>query len=218
MGKYRTTYSEAEVSAAVDKVRRKLLGVNEAARRFGVPKSTIRSRTKMNPRNVVRSGPQSILTSEEEDEIQKWIFDMQCRGFPVTQEMLMGTVQQILIAQPRKNPFKNNCPGKKWFKLFRQRHPEIAIRTPEFITNASSKVSPEDIKGWYSVIDYYIEQNDLKQILEDPDRMINGDETNFLLNPKTKAVLAMRGSRNVYLSRAEKNTPSCQCQPLANCQ
>ncbi|KAL9702723.1 hypothetical protein quinque_006241 [Culex quinquefasciatus] len=123
---------------------------------------------------------------------------MQCRGFPVTQEMLMGTVQQILIAQPRKNPFKNNCPGKKWFKLFRQRHPEIAIRTPEFITNASSKVSPEDIKGWYSVIDYYIEQNDLKQILEDPDRMINGDETNFLLNPKTKAVLAMRGSRNVY--------------------
>lgn len=98
-------------------MRRKLLGVNEAARRFGVPKSTIRSRTKMNPRNVVRSGPQSILTSEEEDEIQKWIFDMQRRGFPVTQEMLMGTVQQILIAQPRKNPFKNNCPGLFTFSI-----------------------------------------------------------------------------------------------------
>lgn len=87
------------------------MGINEAARHFGVPRSTIRSRTRLNPRAIIRSGPQSILTSEEEAEIKKWIFDMQRRGFPVTEDMLEGTVQKILTAMPRKNPFKENRPG-----------------------------------------------------------------------------------------------------------
>lgn len=198
MVKYRTTYTEAEVSAAVDRVRRKVMGVNEAARRFGVPRSTIRSRTKMNVQNVVRSGPQPILTPEEESEIEQWIFDMQRRGFPVTPYMLMTTVQEILIALPRDNPFKDNCPGKKWFKLFRQRHPQIALRTPEFISNASSKVSPEDVLKWFTTIETYLDVHDLMEILQDPERFINGDESNFLLNPKNKTVLALRGSRIVY--------------------
>lgn len=36
------------------------------------------------------------------------------------------------------------------------------------------------------------------EILQDASRIYNGDETSFFLNPKTKAVLAARGSRNVY--------------------
>lgn len=95
----------------MDRVRRQVMGINQAARHFGVPRSTIRSRTKMNVQNVVRSGPQSVLTPEEESQIEKWIFDMQRRGFPVTPDMLIGTVQEILNALPRQNPFKNNCPG-----------------------------------------------------------------------------------------------------------
>lgn len=78
------------------------------------------------------------------------------------------------------------------------RHSSISLRTPEFVTNASAKVTPSDIKSWFSKVELYLEKENLREILNDPSRIINGDETSFQLNPKTKAVLALRGSRNVY--------------------
>lgn len=83
-------------------------------------------------------------------------------------------------------------------QLFLRRHPNIARRTPEFVTNASAKVSPADIISWFNNIEEYLTSRDFLDILQDPNRIINGDETSFQLNPKNKTVFALRGSRNVY--------------------
>lgn len=41
-------------------------------------------------------------------------------------------------------------------------------------------------------------KNEFYDILADPERVFNGDETSFYLHPKTKEVIARTGSRNVY--------------------
>ncbi|XP_062704375.1 uncharacterized protein LOC134286727 [Aedes albopictus] len=174
------------------------MGVNKAAKHYGVPRSTIRSRLKMKDRAVYRSGPMSVLTEQEEDELESWVFDSQRRGIPVTKDMLRESVKHFLDENPRDNPFINNYSGMKWLKLFLQRRPKIALRTPEFITNASAKVSPDDIKSWFRQIETYLTEKNLMHVLDDPRRILNGDETSFNLNPKTKTVLALRSSRNVY--------------------
>lgn len=87
------------------------MSIKKASKHYGIPRSTIRSRLTKKNQEHIRAGPETVLTLEEEKEIEEWIFDMQARGFPITKEWLLDTVQQYLDANPRENPFANNRPG-----------------------------------------------------------------------------------------------------------
>lgn len=102
-------------------------------------------------------------------------------------------VKDFLDAAPRENPFKNNMPGNKWYENFLKRHPNLTVRTPEPITDASSKVAESNIRGWFEQIKKYLTEKDYFKIVEDPSRVFNGDETNFLMCPKSGKVLAPKG-------------------------
>lgn len=62
-------------------------------------------------------------------------------------------------------------------------------------TAASSNVSKDDIMKWFDNIEKYLKKEGLYDILADPDRVFDGDETGFQLCPKTKTVLAAKGAR-----------------------
>jgi hypothetical protein len=88
--------------------------------------------------------------------------------------------------------------GYKWYVNFLKRHPEISIRIPEKVTKASGAISREDIEKWFAKVLSYLEKKNHLDILADPTRVWNGDETNVRSHPKEKGVMAICGSRNVY--------------------
>jgi len=53
-------------------------------------------------------------------------------------------------------------------------------------------------KKWFSEVHLYLVENGLNEILEDPTRVFNEDETGFSLCPKNKTVLAPRGVKDIY--------------------
>lgn len=116
--RYRNTYSEAEISAACDKIRHKEMSIKKAAKHYGIPRTTIRSRLAKKNQTVFRSGPATVLTPEEELELEEWVFDMQKRGFPVTKQMLLGNVKKYLDANPKANKVPENVPGKSSIPSF----------------------------------------------------------------------------------------------------
>lgn len=79
-----------------------------------------------------------------------------------------------------------------------KRHPELTMRTPESVTAASSCVAENDIRKWFTEIETYLKDHQYMEILSDPGRVLNGDETNFLLCPKSGRVIAIKGDKNVY--------------------
>lgn len=84
----------------------------------------------------------------------------------------------------------------------------LAIRKPESISRAAATVSELDIRKWFQHIGKYLTDNNLSDILKDPRRVLNGDETSFLFDPVTKSVIASKGNQNVYLvqqAEAKKN-------------
>lgn len=95
----------------------------------------------------------------------------------------------------RPNSFKENWPGLGWYQSFLRRHPNISLRTPEGVTAASSCVSENDIKYWFQNIEDLLKEGNALVILQDPDRIFNGDETVFLLCPKRSKVLAPRDQK-----------------------
>lgn len=224
MPRKRENFSQSNIDAAVHAFLNNGLSKKAAAHKFGIPRSTLHHRLK-NPHRKKTCGPATVLTEEEEDLLQNWIIDSCKKGFPRRKEDLLCSIQQFLETNERQNPFKNNLPGIKyifsslknihidirfiyifinffvgfwWYKAFMRRHPLISIRTSEHVTSASACVSEKDIKKWFADVQLYLEDNGLDEILQDPTRVFNGDETGFSLCPKNKTVLAPKGVKDIY--------------------
>lgn len=147
-----------------------------------------------------------MLTEEEEDVLSKWIIACSKKGFPRRKDDIIQAVKTFLDEVPRNNPFQNNTPGKTWYYAFLRRKPELSLRTAEAVTTASSNVSANDIRKWFTQISAYLKEKGLIDILDDPRRIFNADETNFMFCPKNRKVLAPRGSKNVYTIESQSKT------------
>ncbi|CAH2001405.1 unnamed protein product [Acanthoscelides obtectus] len=81
---------------------------------------------------------------------------------------------------------------------FLKRHPNISKRTAEGVTSSSACISEQDIRNWFVNIYDYLKQTNLEDVLKDPSRIFNADESGFEICPSTGKVFAAKGTRNVY--------------------
>ncbi|XP_053691396.1 uncharacterized protein LOC128739919 [Sabethes cyaneus] len=103
-----------------------------------------------------------------------------------------------VLSKQEEQQIVNWLNGRKWMAGFMRRNPGFSIRTPEAVSLASGRVTEKDIRGWFQVVDNWLTANQMREILKDPTRVFNGDETSFYMHPKSKEVIARTGSRNVY--------------------
>lgn len=194
--RYNKNYTEEKLQNALNAINSGM-AIRVAAKQFNVPRATLQFR-KSAKFSKSSLGPKPILNMDEEQLIVKWITECQRKGFPRRLNDVQTSVKNFLDKSPRENPFVNNYPGEGWYKAFLRRHPEVSIRTPEGVSAASSKVSEKDIRKWFENIYEYLTTKGYANILTDPTRIFNGDETGFMLCPKNSKVLAPRGCKNVY--------------------
>ncbi|KAJ8930950.1 hypothetical protein NQ314_016214 [Rhamnusium bicolor] len=116
-----------------------------------------------------------------------------------------------------KTPFKDDRPGQKWYLRFLRRHPEIRARTPETINKVRATVTEEHIRIWFRELKSYLLEIHAADLLEDPSRILNGDESGFSLGPKMGKVLGPKGFRNLYDVRICQIHGSWESQSLAGC-
>lgn len=194
--KYVKEYSEDVIQVALSEIRRGMSKKSVAAK-YGIPRSTLQFRLGSKFKKP-RHGPNTYLTHTEEETLVQWILDSHRKGFPRRRDDICASVKKFLDVNPRPNPFKDNTPGNHWFQSFLNRHKQLTFRTPEPVTNASGSVAETDIRKWFSGIENYLKEKNYLDILTDPKRIFNGDETCFQLSPNMGKVLAPRGSKNVY--------------------
>lgn len=178
--------------------------LSEAARKFGVPKSTLSLKLRCFTPVECKKGPSTILNNDEENEIVNWIIFCAERGFPVTKNHLFDCVQNYLIRNKKKNPFKNNRPGKHWYNAFMRRHPSLAERVSQNLTSTRAAVTESDLRGWFSRVLENLTSKGLLSI--SPEQIFNLDESAFMMVPKDNTVLTTKGAKAVYqiVSASEK--------------
>jgi hypothetical protein len=54
-------------------------------------------------------------------------------------------------------------------------------------------VSEENIRKWFDEVQKYIRENNLEEIMNDPPRIFNGDETGFQIRPSKGRALTEKG-------------------------
>ena len=110
--KYRK-YQHADMLKALASIRDGTLSIRKASGIYDIPKSTIIDRLHNRIEDdVTSSGQPSILSSEEEKKLALFIIDCAKIGYPLKKINVMEYVKKICDADGRKNPFKDNLPGK----------------------------------------------------------------------------------------------------------
>lgn len=195
----RFCYDELTLAQAITEIRSGKTSIRAASRIYGVPKSTIQDRISGRiPEGPRKMGPNTVLNMREEKRLVKWMTDLTKCGFPRKPDDLLNTVQNITREENRKTPFKDYRPGKTWYAAFLKRHPELSLRTPQGISKGRAIVTEESIRLWFRDLESYLESQNASDVLLDPKRVFNCDETSFSMCPKTGKVIAPVGWKNVY--------------------
>jgi hypothetical protein len=137
------------------------------------------------------------------------------RGFPRKKSDLMHMVAEIVKKDGRPTPFISGLPGDGFYRGFLKRNQDVVERTAETIHSGRAIVNRESINHWFEGLLSNL-QNDEEignmELIENPDRIFNCDETNFQLCPKSGKVLGPKGWKNVYQSvKNEKDTVTVLC-------
>lgn len=134
-----------------------------------------------------------MLGEEGEKKVVEWLLNIAKCGFPIKKQELLDTVQKILKDLKKSNPFKDDRPGQTWYVNFLKRHPEITVRSAEGINKARARVTEESIRLWFRELEIFLAQEGHLDILTEPERIFNIDESGFSLCPKTGKVLGPKG-------------------------
>ncbi|KAH9642176.1 hypothetical protein HF086_007675 [Spodoptera exigua] len=94
-------------------------------------------------------GPESYLSTEQENDLVLWILEMAKAGFSVTVHQLQDSVCKLVAKLNIKTPFKNNRLGRHWYESFKKRHPEISLRTSQNLTESRAAVTNEALSNWF---------------------------------------------------------------------
>lgn len=181
-------YSDTDVHQALEEIQNGA-SISESARKFGIPRSTLSEKHSGKLPTEYRMGPDTVLSREEENLLQEWILHLADAGFPISKDQLLDSVQMLLNKSKRETIFTENRPGRKWYEAFTRRHPIIAQRECQNLTSARASVTEDGLRGWFDEVRRYLTTTGNADILDDPNRIFNMDESGFYLNPKPGKVI-----------------------------
>lgn len=81
---------------------------------------------------------------------------------------------------------------------FLKRHPDISHRYAEEINNARATVIEANTRNWFEELEGFLTETNCADILKDPSRIFNADESSFQTCPKTGKVLGPISFDNFY--------------------
>ena len=191
-------YSLEALQDAFKDVKEGRLSINKASSQYNIPKGTLVNKIRDNDPTIKKMGPPTVLTFQEEKNLKQWILDMAMIGYPVHPAIVRNAVKNVLDKVPRPNPFTDNLPGYKWFRLFMNRHPEIKLKNTEILSKSRASVTEDNIREWFADLRSYLEKENVLDILNEPSRLYNLDETGVQLCPRTGKLLGAKKQKNLY--------------------
>lgn len=202
-GHYSEKYTQDNLREALEKVKNNEMSYGAASKFYSVPKTTLHNKIK-NPVNCPK-GATTILSKEQEDELEEWILMHADFGDPRTKQDIMIAAAEIAQLDGSLSNFKNGAPTSGWIDGFFNRHPLCRYRTPQGISKASAINTKDDFSGlWRNIYNYFERTNQL-DLLDRPELWWNADETCFEKDKVPKKVVARRGVKRV--SRREMGPP-----------
>ena len=166
-----------------------------------IPIRTIYDRVKLIKADKLpqKPGPKPILTAEIEDDLVAWVVAMQAQGLPVTRDSILikgNEIYREMYGSTRSIGFLK----RGWLNRFMERHPILSLRSAQMIKRVRNEATEEGLLQFYWEYVKHVVERKLSS-----DRVFNMDETGFFQTKKSKKVVVVRGSRNVWSKTVESS-------------
>ncbi|XP_069700846.1 uncharacterized protein [Periplaneta americana] len=171
------------------------VGVNEAARRYNIPSTTLKRYNKKKDAKIRQPGHPLDLPQEMENDL---VTHLQL------EKMFYGlrSVMQLAYEIAEKNKLatrfnkETKSAGKEWFSGFMKRHPELSLRQPEATSLARASGFNRVVVGkFFDTLEQLVDQHKLTAA-----RIFNMDETSHTVVQRQEKILAQRGKHQVGVS------------------
>lgn len=187
-GKQNKRYRPEYLQAAILAVKAGKLSIRKASETYAIPYTTLNEALKRP--TTKKYGGQTVLSAEEEKRLLQIIFTCADWKLPLTRKDIFCIVQDYLNTIGKVTVFKNNKPGKDWWRLFKKRHTELSEKLAENVKRARMRVTEETVREYFLYLEVTI-----KDVA--PGNIVNYDETNFRDDPGAELVCGRRGERGL---------------------
>ena len=195
--KQRKLWDDQDMKSAMSAVRAGQLSISAASSRFSVPRKTLDDRMKGRVAHGSKPGVSTALSLIEEDALVSYLLYMANRGFPLTRTMVKAFAWSIAKRTGKSDRFNLQYgPGEKWWTLFKQRHPQLALRRSDSLERSRAEaLNPAIVNEYYDLLHGVLNDNG---ILNSPRQIFNCDETFVPLDYSREKVVTRKGAKNVY--------------------
>ncbi|CAH1246663.1 JRKL [Branchiostoma lanceolatum] len=188
-------WEESDMQEAIRMIAEQSKSVYAAAKALNIPRVTLHDR--FNQRHGDKVGRPPKLSAEDETALVQYSMYMATKGFPLTAGVMKALAKEVdkeSSKQRGEEPrFGGKTPGKKWWKSFRLRHPEISLRTPDSLDRARAAMSNKNV-----VADHFKKLGDIidqHNLSERPYLIYNADETGMALDARRSRVIVPTASK-----------------------
>ena len=176
---------------AIKTVTEEGVSIRKVAIMYQVPKSTLGDRISGRVLPGCASGPLKLLTDEEENELEKFIYHCSAIGYGKTRGEVLCLVDRFLVFRDVR---RTSSVSSGWLSSFLKRHPGVVLRTPAAPGRARYLATNRDTLDKY--FDLLEETMEKYNLIDKPCQVFNMDETGMPLSPKPLKVFDKRGVRN----------------------
>ena len=127
------------------------MSITTASRTLAVPRKTLDDRVKGRVIHGKSPGLSTALSQEEEKSLTEYLLYMSTCGFPLTRTMVKAYAWAIAKHSNTGTRFNPDLgPGDHWWRLFKQRHPELTLRKVDMLHRSRAEALNSHIVKEYS--------------------------------------------------------------------
>lgn len=179
--KKKKRWTEDAMERALIEVKSGRCTVRQAAKEFGVPKSSLGDRVSGRVTPGSRSGPAQLITSADEELLVEFSLYMSRHGFPLTKQQLVSFASSIYKRQHRRVAFSKL--GQTWWLNFRKRQEKnITIQPADNVVRGRTvSVRKEAVDQFFHLLRTVV---DAHELIDKPHQIFNCNDTDFQLSRK----------------------------------
>ena len=188
-------WTEHEMNCALQDVIENGKPQREAARRYGIPFSTLRDRLKSGDCSKVSLGRKPTFSKEQEEDIAKHVLLLAKTFYGISSVELRRLVYEYAEANNIQHNFNKSSKmaGQDWLTGFLTRNPSVSVRKPEATSlNRISAFNANEVKLFFSNLSSVMAIHKF-----DASRIYNFDETGISTVQKPGKILAPKGAKQV---------------------
>ncbi|XP_030759182.1 tigger transposable element-derived protein 6-like [Sitophilus oryzae] len=206
-------WSEQNMNEALIAFQNGAAVLNEIARRYKVPKATLKRRiddTNMNVHGSEKKfGRAADLPPELEEEIVTHALELERRLFGIIRSDLRKLAYDVAEANGIRHRLKNGQAGKKWYYCFMSRHKELSLRQPEPTSSVRALgFTKEKVKLFFGCLTALFDKHYFG-----PSEIYNVDETGLSTVQRPQKIIGRKGKHQIgSLTSGERGVnTTCVC-------